>query len=54
MGDAAEELLERLLRIRITDPVRRAAGMFPARHPRGLDAIHPASAEYLEHALGAA
>lgn len=53
VGDAAEELLDRLLRIRVTDPVLRAAGMFPARHLRSLDAIHLASAEYLEHALTA-
>ncbi|MCT9075085.1 type II toxin-antitoxin system VapC family toxin [Streptomyces fulvoviolaceus] len=53
VGDAAEELLDRLLRIRITDPVLRAAGMFPVRDPRSLDAIHLASAEYLEHALTA-
>ncbi|WP_455351413.1 type II toxin-antitoxin system VapC family toxin [Streptomyces sp. SYSU K217416] len=53
VGDAAEELLDRLLRIRITDPVLRAAGMFPIRHLRTLDAIHLASAEYLEQALTA-
>lgn len=46
-------LLDRLLRIRVTDPVLRAADMFPARHLRSLDAIHLASAEYLEHALTA-
>ncbi|MCP3820525.1 type II toxin-antitoxin system VapC family toxin [Streptomyces sp. A3M-1-3] len=53
VGDAAEELLDRLLRIRITDPVLRAAGMFPIRHLRTLDAIHLAGAEYLEQALTA-
>jgi predicted nucleic acid-binding protein len=53
VGDVAEALLDRLLRIRVTDPVLPAAGMFPARHLRSLDAIHLASAEYLEHALTA-
>ncbi|WP_338677114.1 type II toxin-antitoxin system VapC family toxin [Streptomyces sp. SCSIO 30461] len=53
VGDAAEELLDRMLRIRITDPVLRAAGMFPIRHLRTLDAVHLASAEYLEQALTA-
>ncbi|WP_306323673.1 MULTISPECIES: type II toxin-antitoxin system VapC family toxin [unclassified Streptomyces] len=53
LGDAAEELLDRMLRIRVTDPVLRAAGMFPVQHLRSLDAIHLASAEYLEHALTA-
>ncbi|MFF3495618.1 type II toxin-antitoxin system VapC family toxin [Streptomyces sp. NPDC002795] len=53
VGDTAEELLDRLLRIRVTDPVLRAAGMFPLQHLRSLDAIHLASAEYLEHALTA-
>jgi uncharacterized protein len=51
VADAAEDLLDRVLRIRITDPVLRAAGMFPIRHLRSLDAIHLASAEHLEHAL---
>jgi predicted nucleic acid-binding protein len=53
VADAAENLLDRILRIRITDPVLRAAGMFPIRHLRSLDAIHLASAEHLEHALTA-
>ncbi|NBM18312.1 type II toxin-antitoxin system VapC family toxin [Streptomyces sp. GC420] len=53
VGDAAEELLDRVLRIRITDPFLRAAGMFPMRHLRTLDAVHLASAEYLEQALTA-
>jgi predicted nucleic acid-binding protein len=53
VADATEDLFDRLLRIRITDPVLRAAGMFPIRHLRSLDAIHLASAEYLEHALTA-
>jgi hypothetical protein len=53
VGDAAEDLLDRLLRIRVTDYVLRAAGMFPMRHLRSLDAIHLASAEHLEDALTA-
>lgn len=36
-----------------TDPILRAAGQFPARHLRSLDAIHLASAEHLEQALTA-
>ncbi len=52
-ADAAEDLLDRMLRIRITDLVLRAAGLFPARHLRTLDAIHVASAEQLEAALTA-
>lgn len=51
VGDAAEEMLDRLLRIRVTDHVLRAAGMVPMRHLRSLDAIHLASAEHLEDAL---
>lgn len=53
VADAAEEMLDRTLRIRITDPVLRTAGLFPIRHLRSLDAIHLASAEHLEHALTA-
>jgi predicted nucleic acid-binding protein len=52
-GDAAEEMLDRILRIRVTDPILRAAGMFPQPHLRSLDAIHLASAEHLEQALTA-
>jgi uncharacterized protein len=51
--DAAEDMLDRLLLIRMTDSVLRAAGRFPDRHLRSLDAIHLASAEHLEHALTA-
>ncbi|MFJ6214658.1 type II toxin-antitoxin system VapC family toxin [Streptomyces sp. NPDC092296] len=51
--DAAEDLLDRVLRIRVTDTVLRAAGRFPMRHLRTLDAIHLASAAHLEHALTA-
>ncbi|MEU3570437.1 type II toxin-antitoxin system VapC family toxin [Kitasatospora sp. NPDC036755] len=46
-------LLDRLLRVRLSDPVLRAACLFPTRHLRTLDAIHLASAEHLEHALTA-
>jgi predicted nucleic acid-binding protein len=53
VADAAEDLLDRVLRIRVTDDVLRAAGMFPMRHLRSLDAIHLASAEHLEQALTA-
>ncbi|WP_419994088.1 type II toxin-antitoxin system VapC family toxin [Streptomyces boninensis] len=53
VADAAEDLLDRVLRIRITDPILRAAAMFPVRHLRTLDAIHLASAEHLEQALTA-
>ncbi|MGP3951141.1 type II toxin-antitoxin system VapC family toxin [Streptomyces sp. 7N604] len=52
-GDTADELLDRVLRIRVTDPILRAAGMFPMPHLRSLDAIHLASAEHLEQALTA-
>lgn len=51
--DAAEEALNRLLRIRLSDPVLRPARMLPGQHLRSLDAIHLASAEHLEHALTA-
>ncbi|MFE2427233.1 type II toxin-antitoxin system VapC family toxin [Streptomyces sp. NPDC059373] len=51
--DAAEDMLDRVLRIRVTDPILRAAGQFPSRHLRSLDAIHVASAEHLEQALTA-
>ncbi|MBV6695928.1 type II toxin-antitoxin system VapC family toxin [Kitasatospora aureofaciens] len=51
--DASEGLLDRLLRIRLSDPILRAARLFPTRHLRTLDAIHLASAEHLEHALTA-
>ncbi|MBO1418440.1 type II toxin-antitoxin system VapC family toxin [Streptomyces sp. FH025] len=50
---ASEDLLDRLLRIRLSDPILRAARQFPMRHLRTLDAIHLASAEHLEHALTA-
>ncbi|NGN70140.1 type II toxin-antitoxin system VapC family toxin [Streptomyces sp. A7024] len=53
VADAAEDLLDRVLRIRVTDPILRAAGMFPIRRLRTLDAIHLASAEHLEQALTA-
>jgi predicted nucleic acid-binding protein len=51
LGDAAEDLLDRVLRIRVTDQILRAAGLLPQRHLRSLDAIHVASAEHLEDAL---
>ncbi|MFC1429591.1 type II toxin-antitoxin system VapC family toxin [Streptacidiphilus sp. N1-3] len=51
--ESAEDLLSRILRIRITDPVLRAAGRLPVPHLRSLDAIHLASAEFLEQALTA-
>ncbi|MFJ9695454.1 type II toxin-antitoxin system VapC family toxin [Kitasatospora sp. NPDC101183] len=51
--DASEDLLDRLLRIRLSDPILRAARQFPAQHLRTLDALHLASAEHLEHALTA-
>ncbi|MFI9364656.1 type II toxin-antitoxin system VapC family toxin [Kitasatospora sp. NPDC053057] len=51
--DAAADLLDRMLRIRLSDPILRAASRFPTRHLRTLDAIHLASAEHLEHALTA-
>ncbi|MFD8754675.1 type II toxin-antitoxin system VapC family toxin [Kitasatospora sp. NPDC059577] len=51
--DASEDLLDRLLRIRLSDPILRAACRFPAPHLRTLDAIHLATAEHLEHALTA-
>ncbi|MFJ8475861.1 type II toxin-antitoxin system VapC family toxin [Kitasatospora sp. NPDC094011] len=47
--DAAADLLDRVLRIRLSDPILRAASRFPARHLGTLDAIHLASAEHLEH-----
>jgi uncharacterized protein len=55
VADAAEDMFgrSRLVRIRVTDPLLRAAGMFPMRHLRSLDAIHLASAEDLEDALTA-
>ncbi|MEU9096208.1 type II toxin-antitoxin system VapC family toxin [Streptomyces sp. NPDC048361] len=53
LGDAAEEMLDRVLRIRLTDQILRAAGQFPQRHLRSPDAIHLACAEHLEHALTA-
>ncbi len=53
VADAAEDLLGRTLRIRLTDPIPRAAGMLPIRRLRTLDAIHLASAEHLEQALTA-
>ncbi|GAA2428931.1 type II toxin-antitoxin system VapC family toxin [Streptomyces mauvecolor] len=53
LGDAAEEMLDRVLRIRLTDQILRAAGQFPQRHLRSLDAIHLACAEHLEQALTA-
>ncbi|MEU9045888.1 MULTISPECIES: type II toxin-antitoxin system VapC family toxin [unclassified Kitasatospora] len=51
--DASEELLDRLLRVRLSDPILRAARQSPTRHLRALDAAHLASAEHLEHALTA-
>ncbi|MFG3228583.1 type II toxin-antitoxin system VapC family toxin [Kitasatospora sp. NPDC048194] len=51
--DASADLLDRLLRVRLADPILRAASAFPTQHPRTLDAIHLASAEHLEHALTA-
>ncbi len=51
--DAAEDALDRLLRIRLSDPILRAARLLPGQHLRSLDAIHLASAEHLEHALTA-
>ncbi|MBV9025329.1 MAG: type II toxin-antitoxin system VapC family toxin [Streptomycetaceae bacterium] len=51
--DASEDLLDRVLRIRITDPILHAAARFPTPHLRSLDAIHLASAEHLEQALTA-
>ncbi|GAB2923079.1 type II toxin-antitoxin system VapC family toxin [Streptomyces mayteni] len=53
VADAAEDMLDRLLRVRVTDPILRTAGMFPMPHLRSLDAIHLASAEHLEDALTA-
>ncbi|MEV8306091.1 type II toxin-antitoxin system VapC family toxin [Streptomyces flavidovirens] len=53
VGEAAEDMLDRVLRLRVTDPILRAAGMFPQRNLRSLDAIHLASAEHLEQALTA-
>ncbi|MFF2076452.1 type II toxin-antitoxin system VapC family toxin [Kitasatospora sp. NPDC058162] len=53
LHDAAADLLDRMLRIRLSDPILRAAGSFPTRHLGTLDAIHLASAEHLEHALTA-
>lgn len=53
IADAAEDLLDRVLRLRVTDSVLRTAGLLPARHLRTLDAIHVASAEQLEAALTA-
>ncbi|MFI8457732.1 type II toxin-antitoxin system VapC family toxin [Kitasatospora sp. NPDC085464] len=51
--DASADLLDRLLRIRLSDPVLRAASRFAAPHLRTLDAVHLATAEHLEHALTA-
>ena len=51
--ESVEDLLLRVLRIRVTDPVLRAAGRLPMPHLRSLDAIHLASAEFLEQALTA-
>ncbi|MFD4654064.1 type II toxin-antitoxin system VapC family toxin [Kitasatospora sp. NPDC058444] len=51
--DTSTDLLDRLLRVRLSDAVLRAACQFPTRHLRTLDAIHLASAEHLEHALTA-
>ncbi|MFE7530206.1 type II toxin-antitoxin system VapC family toxin [Kitasatospora sp. NPDC057542] len=51
--DTSTDLLDRLLRIRLSDAALRAACRFPTRHLRTLDAIHLASAEHLEHALTA-
>ncbi|MGW3179866.1 type II toxin-antitoxin system VapC family toxin [Kitasatospora sp. NPDC001119] len=51
--DASVDLLDRLLRIRLSEPVLRAACQSPTRHLRTLDAIHLATAEHLEHALTA-
>ncbi|MFE3179771.1 type II toxin-antitoxin system VapC family toxin [Streptomyces violascens] len=53
LGDAAEEMPDRVLRIRLNDQILRAAGPFPQRHLRSLDAIHLACAEHLEQALTA-
>ncbi len=53
LQDAAEDALDRLLRIRLSDPILRAARLLPAQHLRTPDAIHLASAEHLEHALTA-
>lgn len=53
VADTAEDLLDRVVRIRVTDTVLHAAGLFPTQHLRSLDAIHLASAELLEHALTA-
>ncbi|MFJ7246547.1 type II toxin-antitoxin system VapC family toxin [Kitasatospora sp. NPDC098652] len=53
LHDAAADLLDRMLRIRLSDPILRAAGSFPTRHSGTLDAIHLASAEHLEQALTA-
>jgi uncharacterized protein len=51
--ESADDLLSRILRIRITEPVLRAAGRLPLPRLRSLDAIHLASAEFLEQALTA-
>ncbi|MFG2904855.1 type II toxin-antitoxin system VapC family toxin [Kitasatospora sp. NPDC048286] len=51
--DKSTDLLDRLLRVRLSDPVLRAACRFPTQHLRTLDAIHLVSAEHLEHALTA-
>ncbi|MEZ0065614.1 putative nucleic acid-binding protein [Streptacidiphilus sp. MAP12-20] len=51
--EGADELLHRILRIRVTDPILRAAARLPMTHLRSLDAIHLASAEFLEQALTA-
>lgn len=53
LGDAAEEMPDRVLRIRLTDQIVRAARQFPQRHLRSLDAIQLACAEHLEQALTA-
>ncbi|MBV2153897.1 type II toxin-antitoxin system VapC family toxin [Kitasatospora sp. SUK 42] len=51
--DASADLLDRMLRIRLSDPILRAASQLPTRHLRTLDALHLASAEHLEHSLTA-
>ncbi|MDT0307357.1 type II toxin-antitoxin system VapC family toxin [Streptomyces sp. DSM 44917] len=52
-AEAAEDLLDRVLRIRVTEELLRAADLFPMPHLRSLDAIHLATAEQLEDALTA-
>ncbi|MEV6795070.1 hypothetical protein AB0M87_24465 [Streptomyces sp. NPDC051320] len=53
LGIAPEELIDRTLRIRITDPVLRIAETFPIPRLCTLDAIHLASAAHLDQALTA-